>query len=62
MKTESGDLITKATARLPVSDLGNGDEGKSRTAAGCLIHVVFLFSEIHLNGISVFVELRLPAA
>jgi hypothetical protein len=62
MKTESGDLTTKATARILASNFCNGDEGKSRTAAECLIHVGFLFSEIQLTELACLVELRLPVA
>jgi len=36
MKTEFGDTTTKSTARFPVSDLGNGNEWDSWTAAAFL--------------------------
>jgi uncharacterized membrane-anchored protein len=37
MKTECADLTTKLITRFLVSDLGNGNERKSWTAARCLI-------------------------
>jgi hypothetical protein len=60
MKTDCADLTADATARLPVSDLGNGNERKSWTAAGCLIHQESYSAKSKLD--SIFCRLRLAVA
>ena len=55
MKTECADLTTKPTTRFPVSDLGDGNERKSWTAARCLI-------SDPIREVSAVFELRLLVA
>jgi ElaB/YqjD/DUF883 family membrane-anchored ribosome-binding protein len=42
MKTESGNLTTKPTTGVAVSDLRNGDERDSRTSTRFIVHELFL--------------------